>query len=64
VAEDHGFLDLAQASPFEILPDYTVPFLGETSLSTILAGAAGALFVGLLVAALGRRLSRHATAAP
>ena len=35
VAEDIGFLEPAQEAPYAILPDYTVPFLGETRLSTI-----------------------------
>ena len=32
--------------------DYTVPFLGETGLSTIVAGVVGALLVAGLVVAL------------
>jgi hypothetical protein len=47
-----------------VLPDYTIPFLGATSLSTILAGAAGALLVGLFMAAVGRRLRSSAAAGP
>jgi cobalt/nickel transport system permease protein len=49
VAEDLGFINTAQAAPFEILPDYTIPILGETPLSTILAGIIGALLVAALV---------------
>jgi cobalt/nickel transport system permease protein len=45
VAEDMGFLSGAQGSPFRIIPDYTIPFLGATPLSTILAGVIGALAV-------------------
>ncbi|HET9907909.1 MAG TPA: energy-coupling factor ABC transporter permease [Anaerolineales bacterium] len=45
VAQDLGFISIAQDAPFQILPDYTVPFLGETSLSTIVAGLIGALVV-------------------
>jgi cobalt/nickel transport system permease protein len=41
VAEDTGFLERAQDAPFQIIPDYTVPFLGETALSTIVAGLIG-----------------------
>ena len=29
---------MAQPAPYEIFSDYTIPFLGETALSTILAG--------------------------
>ena len=56
VAEDMGFLAAGQASPFEIIPDYTVPFLGETSLSTIVAGAIGVLVVLGIIYMLGRAL--------
>jgi cobalt/nickel transport system permease protein len=50
VAEDLGFLEAGLDSPYEILPDYTVPFLGETALSTIVAGIVGALvMLGMMV---------------
>lgn len=56
VANDLGFLQLAQDSPYEILPDYTVPFLGDTPLSTLVAGAVGALAVLALTVLAGRAL--------
>jgi cobalt/nickel transport system permease protein len=56
VAEDMGFIAAAQASPFNILPDYTVPLLGETPVSTILAGIIGMLVVLGIVYLLGRAL--------
>lgn len=51
VAMDLGFFERGQEAPYQILPDYTIPFLGETPLSTILAGAAGAviLFAGSIL---------------
>ena len=49
VAINLGFIDTGQDAPYEIIPDYTLPFLGETALSTILAGAVGAVIVGLVV---------------
>lgn len=58
VAEDTGFLEFAQASPFEFIPDYTVPFLGETPLSTIIAGVIGALVVLGLSILAGRSLQK------
>jgi len=58
VAEDMGFLHLGQSAPYQILPDYTIPFLGETALSTIVAGAVGALVVLGLVIVLGQSLRR------
>jgi cobalt/nickel transport system permease protein len=39
------FTGQAQSSPFNILPDYTIPFLGDSGLSTILAGMIGVLVV-------------------
>jgi cobalt/nickel transport system permease protein len=58
VAETTGFLETAQDAPYQLLPDYTVPFLGETSLSTIVAGVIGALVVAGLVYLAARYLRR------
>jgi cobalt/nickel transport system permease protein len=58
VAEDLGFIGMAQSAPFAILPGYTVPFLGETPLSTILAGAVGVIIVLGLVFIAGRSLQK------
>jgi cobalt/nickel transport system permease protein len=57
VAEDLGFLNSGLDAPYQVLPDYTLPFLGETALSTILAGAVGALIVLGLLVLLGRSLA-------
>lgn len=54
VAKDLGFLQAGQAAPYNIVPDYTLPFLGQTALSTILAGALGAITVGLVVLLISR----------
>ena len=43
--EEPQFFGEAQDAPFNILPDYTLPPLGETGLSTILAGMVGVLVV-------------------
>jgi cobalt/nickel transport system permease protein len=56
VAEDIGFLGSGTSAPYEILPDYTIPFLGETGLSTILAGIVGAVVVMVLLILVGRGL--------
>jgi cobalt/nickel transport system permease protein len=58
VAEDLGFLSRGQSAPYEILPDYTVPFLGATPFSTILAGAIGVVVVLILAVLAGRTLQR------
>ncbi len=59
VAEQAGFLDTAVDAPFQILPDYTIPGLGETGVSTILAGVVGALIVAGVTFGLGRILRRQ-----
>jgi cobalt/nickel transport system permease protein len=55
VAEQQGFLGRILSSPFEILPDYTVPFINQAALTTLAAVALGTLVVfglGLLVGRL------------
>jgi cobalt/nickel transport system permease protein len=54
VAIDLGFMEKAGAAPFEILPDYTLPFLGNTPLSTVAAGLIGVIVVGVVVYLIGR----------
>ncbi len=63
VAEDMGFIERGQSAPYEIIPDYTVPFLGETPLSTIVAGLIGVLVVAVVIVLVARALgSRRAEA--
>ena len=45
VAEDNDFAELAEAPPYEILPDYTVPIIENEQLTTIIAGIVGILIV-------------------
>lgn len=45
IAELQGFLGLAQNPSYELMPDYTLPFLSDPVLTTILAVAAGTLVV-------------------
>ena len=58
VAGDLGFLGSARSAPYEIIPDYTVPLLGETALSTIVAGIIGALVVLGIAILAGRSLQK------
>lgn len=58
VAETTGFLGNAQDAPYQILPDYTIPFLGETGLSTIIAGIVGALIVAAVAYFAARTLRK------
>lgn len=61
VAGEKGFLQTAQDAPYEILPDYTLPFLGETAVSTILAGVIGVLLVGGVMVLVARTIRRRST---
>lgn len=61
VAIDLGFMDRGTDAPYQILPNYTIPLLGATPLSTVMAGVVGALAVagvtGLVVHLLRRSAS-------
>ena len=59
VAIDMGFINAGQSAPFQVIPDYTLPFLGQTPLSTILAGVAGVLVVLGIVFVTGRALQKR-----
>ncbi len=60
VATDVGFINAGQSAPYSIIPDYTLPFLGETAISTILAGVIGVIVVGAVIALIGRGLKARA----
>jgi cobalt/nickel transport system permease protein len=49
VAEMTGFAGTAQDAPYALLPDYTIPGLGETGFSTILAGLVGIIVVAVVI---------------
>jgi cobalt/nickel transport system permease protein len=54
VAGDLGFLQSGQSAPYQIIPDYAFPVLGQTPLSTIFAGIIGVLVVGVIIVLLGQ----------
>ena len=56
VAINMGFIQTGQPAPYQIIPDYTIPFLGATPLSTIVAGAIGVIIVSAIVFMAGRSL--------
>lgn len=60
VAQDKDFIDSAEGSRFEWLPDYTIPGIGG-DLSTILAGLVGIIVVVGLVLLYGRYLAARRT---
>lgn len=58
VAEDLGFLSQAQGNAFSIFADYLIPNLGESGLSTIVAGIVGITIVGLIAFFIGKALKK------
>lgn len=58
VAGQQGFLETALDAPYNLLPDYTIPGLGETDLSTIVAGVVGVVAVTAVILLVGRFLKR------
>ena len=59
VAEDKGFSEDAQDAPYEVIPDYVFPGIGNEALATILAGIVGTLVVFGLAYGLGALLRRR-----
>ncbi len=57
VATDLGFLGQGADAPYQILFDYTLPFLGDGAFSTIAAGLIGILIVAALIVFLARKRS-------
>ena len=45
VAEQQGFIKLAQPDVFQLIPDYIVPGINNTTLATIIAGMVGVLII-------------------
>lgn len=54
VAETQGYLEQAQEAMFNVLPDYTIPMLGESAVSTILAGMIGTVLVFVIAFGIAR----------
>jgi cobalt/nickel transport system permease protein len=62
VAEDYGFLEKGLAPVYNIFPDYTLPFVGNATLSGILAVMVGTLVVFTIALLIGRTVSRQRSA--
>lgn len=60
VLSNPAAVEAAQAAPYQIMPDYTLPALGSTGTSTILAGMIGVLLV-FGVASIAARISKRGT---
>jgi cobalt/nickel transport system permease protein len=59
VADELGFLALGEAPVYEILPDYTIPFINNEALTTIIAVVVGSLIVFGVFILLGRGKIRN-----
>jgi hypothetical protein len=60
VAEQQGFLNTAQGSQYNIIPDYVLPGISNEALATILAGVIGMLIVfGVALAVAYSRRGRQ-----
>ena len=60
VAIDSGFAEQGQEAAFELLPDYSVPLLGDGPFSLVVAGLIGVALIFGAMWVLGRVLSRRA----
>jgi predicted permease len=60
VAIDSGFADQGSGAVYEILPDYSVPLLGDSTASLIVAGLIGVALLFGAMWLLGRLLARRA----
>lgn len=60
VAIDAGFAEQGADAAYEVLPDYSVPFLGDSTLSLIVAGLIGVALLFGAMWLLGRVLTRRA----
>ena len=58
VAEDAGFLDAAEGSPFVLVADYVFPGL-DGPIATVLAGLIGVAVLFGVVWAVGKALARR-----
>ena len=59
VAKDHGFLADAKKAAYEIMPDYTVPFIKNETATTIAAGVLGVLIVAGVGFGVARTTARR-----
>jgi len=63
VAEDTGFLDAAEGSPFSIIADYVFPGM-DGPMATIVAGVIGVAVLFALLWLVGRLLARRRGSGP
>jgi cobalt/nickel transport system permease protein len=60
VAEENGFIDTAQSSSYQLIPDYIFPGIANEALATILAGIVGvAIVFGVTLAVANNRRKKQ-----
>jgi hypothetical protein len=64
VAEDKAFIDRAEGSSYEIIPDYTFPGVEDERLATVLSGIVGVLIVTGIGLGLGYGMRALARSRP
>ncbi len=57
VAEDKGFVSLAQEAPFQAIADYVFPGIENETLATIVAGLLGTLILFAIAYGVARLLT-------
>jgi hypothetical protein len=62
VAEDKGFLNVADSPPYELISDYVFPWVDNEDLATVLSGIVGVFIVAGVIFAVGFLLTRAGTA--
>lgn len=58
VAEDEGFLEVADSPPYELISDYVFPWVDNEDLATVLSGIVGVLIVAAVVFGVGFLLTK------
>jgi cobalt/nickel transport system permease protein len=58
VAEENGFIELAQSSFYNLMPDYEMPGINNPAIATIVAGVVGVFIVFGISMGLGRTEKR------
>ena len=58
VAEDKGFLEVADSPPYELISDYVFPWVDNEDLAAVLSGIVGVLIVATVVFGVAFLLTR------
>jgi hypothetical protein len=64
VAEQQGFIDSANAAPFQVVADYVFPGVHNEALATILAGWLGVLVMFGAMYGIGWLITRKKRSSP